>query len=104
MKRKDKLAELIQSLSSAEKRYVRIFGERHLQTQDNKYLRLFDALQSGEEEEKTKKNPASERNYLYTFILKAMRSFHEGKDIDVQLKESLLHCNFLFEKRLYAHG
>jgi tetratricopeptide (TPR) repeat protein len=46
----------------------------------------------------------STKHYLSNFILKAMRCFHEGRNIDTTLKELLINSNFLFEKCLFKQS
>ncbi len=115
MKENDELSELINALTPTEKRYVRIFAEKHFIGKQNKYLHLFDELISNEETKakkrtnKKKAAPAlstspSNKNYLSNFILKAMRCFHEGRNVNTTLKELLINSNFLFEKRLYKQS
>ncbi len=108
MKATDDLHRLLHSLSQAEKRYVKIFASKHLIGEQNKYMRLFDAVLAMAEhnEEKLKKqipsrHISSEKNYLYNFVLKSMRTFHSEKSVDKQLKEAMLDIRFLIEKRLY---
>jgi hypothetical protein len=112
MKASDELYQLVQSLSKSEKRYVKVFASKDLNDEKSNYLRLFDALvdqnEYNESEIKSifKGEPlanhlSSEKNYLYGFILKSMRSFHEDRSLDAQLKEWLLDAQYLFDKRLY---
>lgn len=108
MKATDDLHRLLHSLTQAEKRYVKIFASRHLIGEQNNYMLLFDAVLDQEEynEDKLKiklktKHLSSEKNYLFRFVLKSMRTFHAEKNVDKQLKESLLDIRFLIDKRIY---
>ncbi len=108
MKATDDLHRLLHSLTQAEKRYVKIFASRHLIGEQNNYMLLFDAVLDQDEynEEKLKiklktKHLSSEKNYLFRFVLKSMRTFHAEKNVDKQLKESLLDIRFLIDKRIY---
>lgn len=114
MKATDELHKLLHSLSQAEKRYVRIFASKHLKEDGNSnYLILLDAILEQEEYDeealktRLKKNKAlvrnlpSEKNYLYRFVMKSMRTFHSEKNVEKQLKEALLDIRFLRDKRLY---
>lgn len=99
-KTSDDLTELFSALLPAEKRYVRLFARKHLPGEENNYLRLFGSLSRQDHFESS----PSERNYLFNFILKAMRSFHECRNIDTQLRELLINSSFLLEKRLYRQS
>ena len=108
MKATDDLHRLLHSLTQAEKRYVKIFASRHLIGEQNNYMLLFDAVLDQEEynEDKLKtklktRHLSSEKNYLFRFVLKSMRTFHAEKNVDKQLKESLLDIRFLIDKRIY---
>lgn len=108
MKATDDLHRLLHSLTQAEKRYVKIFASRHLIGEQNNYMLLFDAVLDQDEynEEKLKsklktRHLSSEKNYLFRFVLKSMRTFHAEKNVDKQLKESLLDIRFLIDKRIY---
>jgi hypothetical protein len=108
MKATDDLHRLLHSLTQAEKRYVKIFASRHLIGEQNNYMLLFDAVLDQDEynEEKLKiklktKHLSSEKNYLFRFVLKSMRTFHAEKNVEKQLKEALLDIRFLIDKRIY---
>lgn len=105
MNERDELIDLIYSLSPPEKRYIRIFAEKHLIGNQNIYLNLFDKLLTVHAPSNAlKKISSSHKNYLFNFILKAMRSFHEGKNVDIMLKELLINVHFLFEKKLHKQA
>ena len=42
----DALFELVQSLTQSEKRHFKIFAKRHVIQNENRYIRLFDILDS----------------------------------------------------------
>lgn len=104
---------LIHSLAPAEKRYVRLFAARHLTQRNSHYLELYELLlkmpEYSEPEllaklktvERRKQLPG-EKNYLYRFLLKALRSFHEESSVDISIKEQLINASLLYEKRLYT--
>ena len=113
MKATDDLFQLVQSLSQSEKRYVNIFAAKHTIGEQNNYLKLFEILLSQKEydEDEIKKafqgtnfikHLASEKVYLYRFILKSMRSFHSEKSVDNSLKEWMMDAYYLYDKRLYG--
>lgn len=108
----DELHELLHNLTAAEKRYVKIFASKHNLRRQSSYLRLFDALLSVSEYNKAAlKNLlpnidslSADKAYLHSFVLKAMRSFHEEKTVDTQLRELMISSSFLYEKRLYSQA
>lgn len=108
----DDLHCLVLELSAPEKRYVRLFASKQ---NNNNYLKLFDALLEMEEYDehkllalfngkKKQQMLASEKNYLFRFLLKALRNFHEERTVDSCLKEMLINSSLLIEKRLYNSG
>ena len=50
MKKNSNAYALIKSLTMSEKRYFKIFSERHTIGEQNKYIALFDELDKTEEE------------------------------------------------------
>ena len=83
MKRNDSLFRLIRSLSKSEKRFFKIYSERHVIGDQNNYVALFDTIdrQKSYNEEAIIKKFADRKfarrlpvakNYLYELILKSM--------------------------------
>ncbi|TND08837.1 MAG: hypothetical protein FD123_1691 [Bacteroidetes bacterium] len=112
MSKTDTLFELVSSLSTAEKRYIGVFSKKH---QVNDYLNLFGKVST--QAKKIKKNTgensknlkrlkinSSEKNYIYSFILKALRSFHESRNVDIAIREMLINAGLLLEKRLFKQS
>lgn len=96
--KQDDLYDLIQSLSSAEKRYFRIFAQRHAKGAST--LQLYDAMlglevYSEDELRQVLKGAAMLRqlpvakNYLKDIVLQALRSFHRGSSVSGTLREML---------------
>ena len=97
----------------SEKRYFKIFSERHTIGEQNKYIALFDELDKAEEEndtdlkQKLKKlgiNPdfiSADKNYLYQLILRSLNVFHDSKTYNLEIKQALLSIEILFHKGLY---
>ncbi|MCB0707461.1 MAG: hypothetical protein KDC34_19225 [Saprospiraceae bacterium] len=104
-----KLFDLVKSLSGSEKRYFKLFVRGD--DRDNKYLRLFEAIENQEtfEEESLKKEIyGSQRiesrkyselkSYLYDLILKSLQQYDEKGSIDARLKTYLLDIRVLFKR------
>lgn len=113
MKSSDNLYLLIRSLSASEKRYFKIFSQRHLIGGQNKYDKLFDIYDGlGEEgyDEKallpvlTKKgfgkNLSDHKKNLQEMIMRAMLNYHSGETVDQQLNDLLAEEDFYRQKRL----
>ena len=109
----NKLFRLIKSLSGSEKRYFKIFI-RSGGAKENKYARLFDAIDQQEEfdEEALKQiiyegSPIQSRKYselkayLYELILKSLQSFDEKTSIEFRLKGLLLSVKVLYKRVLF---
>lgn len=112
MKSFDPTHQLIHSLSRSEKRYFKIYSNRHVIGEENNYVKLFDLLDEmadydGESLKakldiaEIKGNISSQKAYLYKLILKAMRAFHAESNGLFAAKELLLDAEFLFQKGQY---
>ena len=105
-----KLFRLVKSLSGSERRYFKIFvnpkGDK-----DNKYIRLFDLIDSQTvfDEEKLKKKIYGKqavegrkyselKAYLYDLILKALQGYDEKTSVDYRLKGMLMSVRALFKR------
>ncbi len=109
----EKLYQLIQALSPAEKRYFRIFV-RGKTVRNSKYLQLFEGMaqmdQLDEEALKTKiyKSQAVEgkkyselKAYLYDLLLKCLQSFDEQHSVDHRLNQLMQSVSVLFKRGQY---
>jgi hypothetical protein len=110
MKPSTELFQLIKSLSKSEKRYFKLSSS--LQSGDKNYMKLFDAIEGQDEydEPALKKKFAkeifikhlpSEKNHLYSLILKSLRGFYADKSAAAILQEQLRNIELLFDKALY---
>ena len=109
----DRLFQLIHSLTGSEKRYFKLFV-REGEGGDNKYLRLFEAIerQASFDEEALKHavyggEPIESRkyselkNYLFEWILKSLQAYDEKTSIDYRIKSYLLGVRALFRRSRY---
>jgi hypothetical protein len=113
MKKNSNSYVLIKSLTMSEKRYFKIFSERHTIGAQNKYVALFDELDKieNENDSEIKRNLkaqginadfiSADKNYLYQLILRSLNEFHNSKTFNLQVKDLLLSIEILFHKGLY---
>ncbi len=106
---------LIRSLSKSEKRYFKLDAQRQKAKGGANYLKLFDAIEKQEnyDEEKLKKQFAgsifikhlpSEKNYLYSLIVKSLVKYHASTSVEIELDELIHSAEILFKKGLYAQS
>ncbi|MEM9822067.1 MAG: hypothetical protein AAF985_13385 [Bacteroidota bacterium] len=108
----DDLFQLIQSMSKSEKRYFKLDAQKSTSKGGkNKYVQLFDAINSMEEYDEAKlkkkafvKHLSVEKGELYRKILRSMRSFRSDKSVYAQIKEMILDANYLIELGLVAQA
>ena len=110
----DSLFELIKSLNKTEKRNFRLYVNRSGNTEDVKFIKLFDALDSMKTYDDRlvlTKVPAirkvqlsNQKAHLYKQILASLRHYHIGQNIDMQLRESLDHAKVLYNKGFYKQA
>ena len=108
------LFQLIQSLSQTEKRYFRLFSDKHVIGGKNNYMILFDALEKLAEFDEDKlrhllrkeqallRNLAYEKNYLYEILTDSLHLYHLNLSRESELKKQLHLVGILFEKGLYS--
>ncbi|MCB9283211.1 MAG: hypothetical protein H6563_03985 [Lewinellaceae bacterium] len=109
----DRLYRLIHSLTGSEKRYFKLFA-RDRDGSDNKYLRLFEAIEQQTEfdEEALKRaiygsKPIESRkyselkSYLFEWVLKSLQAYDEKTSVDYRLKSALLGVRALFRRSRY---
>ncbi|MQP25669.1 hypothetical protein GFJ94_11405 [Flavobacterium sp. LMO8] len=105
--------KLVDSMSMNEKRYFKIFINKNIFGSQNKYLLLFDILNSNETitEDNLKKhvkkqgysdkNISYDINYLNKIILRSLNEFHHEKTISLKLQNHIKSVEILFYKGLY---
>lgn len=113
MAKRDKLLDLIHTLSMSEKRYFKVFSQRHVTKGNTHYLQLFElacsqdtsdskAFEAAVSESKIKaKYLAADKNYLYNLVMRALSNFHVGRTNSMMVKEWLHQVEILFDKGLY---
>ena len=106
-----KLFDLIQSLSSSEKRHFKV----HLQkSEKHKYALLFDAMEQAPTSDDdlfkqiiygsaaiVSKKYSELKSYLYDLLLNSLQSFDESTSVDYFLKNNLLNIKTLYKRARY---
>ena len=105
--------KLIGSLTMNEKRYFKLFINRSIFGDENKYLYIFDIFNNNPDlnEETLKnnikkkgfsdKNISYDMNYLNKIILRSLNEFHFEKTISLKLQNHIKSIEILFYKGLY---
>lgn len=108
----DQVHKLIRNLTKSEKRYFRLFSKRSGDKGPKNYLHLFDILEAMERydeerlvKELTKREVSSkylsaDKNYLYTSILDALRTYNANYSAKQQVRRQLDFVDILGEKGL----
>lgn len=108
----DDLFQLIKSMSKSEKRYFKLDAKKSKGNDaKNKYVQLFDAINSMDEYDETilknkafVKHLSVEKGELYRKILRSMRSFRSDKSAYAQIKEMILDAGYLSELGLLGQS
>ena len=119
MKAKSDLFQLIRSLTKSEKRYFKLYAKIRGLNGNQNYLMLFDQIdklaQQSEEYNESKikslfrdkvfiKHLPSEKNYLYTQILKSLVKYHTTTSPEIELDELIHSATLLYKKGLYQQS
>ncbi|MCU0331169.1 MAG: hypothetical protein MUC47_09390 [Candidatus Kapabacteria bacterium] len=105
------LWDLVHSLSSGERGYVRKVLSTRSGRQPDSILRVFDAVIEAKDasdpsidlavrQTGTKSNPATIKRYLYEQILRSLRSSSERSSVITQVLGKMLDANLLFHRGL----
>ena len=110
----DPLFLVIKSLTKAEKRYFKLYSNKQKNTEDAKFIKLFDHIdkQTNYDESKIlEKEPAIKdtqlsnlKAHLYKQILVSLRSFNSENDIDIKIREHIDYVTLLYNKCLYQQS
>lgn len=104
---------IIESMSMNEKRYFKLFINKNIFGSQNKYLILFDIINSNDtinentlkkhikEQDYSDKNISYDINYLNKIILRSLNEFHYDKTISLKLQNHIKSVEILFYKGLY---
>lgn len=114
-RKKDKLFNLINSLSKSEKRYFHLYTKQHIIGAENKYQVLFKSIEKQKQYDEAKiskdfakknikLNISSEKNYLYNLILKSLRSYYSENDDQMKTLQLKMDYLVLLKKELYKEA
>jgi|GEM_PF-1297854 len=110
-KTSEDLFQLIHSLKRTEKRYFKLFSQRHTIGEQNKYLALFDAIarQKSYDEKALLRGHdlhprllPDQKNELYWLILRSLSVYASGRTLESRLRFQLGCIDILQSKGLFA--
>ena len=111
--RKNKVVQLISTLSKAEKRYFRLFATRN-QSGNLLFIDLFDAYdQQGMVSDDVlmrkidgvkKSQLPNLRTNLYTQLLNSLRLQYQRNNDDIDIRQKIDYAKVLYNKGLYRHS
>lgn len=101
------LFDLINSLTMSEKRFFKIFSQRHVIGETNQYLLLFDFIDNNTpmstellEKQGFVKNLSAEKNYLYRLILKSLNAYYFEFSFKMKVQNTIISAEILAYKGL----
>jgi hypothetical protein len=105
------LFALIHSLNPSEKRYIRLYAQRQVQSRNTNYFKIFEAINNQEQydeeallkkfrRENFVKQFAVAKNYLFHMILKRMQEYNEQNFIEWKIRNMFLQVKILASKGL----
>ena len=110
----DHLFQLIKTLTKAEKRNFRLYVTRNQDSEDLKFIRLFDVLDKSKDYDESqifKKVPEIKKEqlsnlkaHLYKQLLTSLRLLHKNKNTDIDIRENIDYAKVLYTKGLYIQS
>ncbi len=110
----DQLFKLVKSLTKAEKRNLRLYAKRIQDSDDLKFLQLFDLIDkmdSFDESIVFKKIKGLEKSqfsnlkrHLYKQVLTSLRLIHINRKIHIEIREHIDFAQILYDKGLYLQS
>tara|TARA_R110001592_G_scaffold36893_2_gene123609 strand:+ start:2320 stop:3774 length:1455 start_codon:yes stop_codon:yes gene_type:complete len=101
------LFDLINSLTMSEKRFFKIFSQRHVIGETNQYLLMFDFIDKNEsttneilKKQSFVKNLSAEKNYLYRLILKSLNAYYADFSTKMKVQNLIISAEILAYKGL----
>jgi tetratricopeptide (TPR) repeat protein len=110
----DNLFQLIKTLTKAEKRNFRLYVTRNQDSEELKFIRLFDVLDKSKDYDETalfKKVPEIKKEqlsnlkaHLYKQLLTSLRLLHKNRNADIDIRENIDYAKILYNKGLYIQS
>lgn len=110
----DYLVQLINSLTKAEKRFLKVFVRRNSASEEILFLKLFDVIdkmKTYDEQAILRRIPAIKKvqlsnlkAHLYKQLLITLRLFHRNQNLDIDLSEKIDYARVLYDKGLYRQS
>jgi len=114
IQKKDPLFDLIKALTKSEKRHFRLFVGKSGKSEDLKFLKLFDAMESMntyDDRAILKRVPtikkiqfSNQKANLNKQLLTSLKQYHIGQNIDMQIRELIDHATILYNKGFYKQA
>jgi hypothetical protein len=109
--KKERLHQLIKSLSKAEKRYFKVYNSA--KSESTNYVKLFDAIDKQDiydesaikdvfKDSKFVRQLHVTKNQLIKLILKSLRNYHSSISVESELNLILRNIELLFRKELFG--
>lgn len=105
------LFDLINSLTMSEKRFFKIFSQRHVIGETNQYLLMFDFIDKNETisneillQQPFVKNLSAEKNYLYRLILKSLNAYYADFSTKMKVQNLIISAEILAYKGLESQA
>lgn len=105
--KKEPLFDLIESMTMSEKRFFKIFSQRHIIGETNEYLLLFDFIDRNDNLSNEMlldlpfvKNLSAEKNYLYRLILKSLNNYYYEFSTKMKVQNLIINVEILAYKGL----
>lgn len=100
-------------MSSAEKRYFKLFSNRHSSSNEKQYVKLFEEIENQDEYDEELiiktfsgqsfiKHLSISKNRLYHQILKSLDAFYSQDTAEAEINQYLHYSEILFQKALYS--
>lgn len=91
---------LIATLSKSEKRYFKMNAERNSKGKSKQFIKMFEAIDKGQEPLISSVNPSVASSYLYNSILHSLNSFQEASFPEKKIARLAEHGLILYKKGL----
>ncbi len=101
------LFELIEAMTMSEKRFFKIFSQRHVIGETNDYQLMFDFIDKSDnisneiiQKQPFAKNLSAEKNYLYRLVLKSLNNYYYEFSTKMKVQNLIINAEILAYKGL----